>query len=56
VVALAGVLGLSCAAMLTLGWNQVRGGVIAGKRAGPVAAAPPPGRGEGEMSGAGRAG
>ncbi|MEU8117895.1 MFS transporter [Spirillospora sp. NPDC049024] len=32
VVALAGVLGLSAAAILTLGWNQVRGGVIAGAR------------------------
>ncbi|MGP4026069.1 MFS transporter [Actinomadura sp. 3N407] len=41
VVALAGVLGLSAAAMLTLVWNQVRGGVIGGvrERAGPVAVA-----------------
>lgn len=30
VVALSGVLGLSVAAMLTLRWNQLRGGVIAG--------------------------
>ncbi|WP_051713443.1 MFS transporter [Spirillospora albida] len=29
VVALAGVLGVSAAAMLTLGWHQIRGGVIA---------------------------
>jgi MFS family permease len=54
VVALAGAAGLSAAAMLTLGWNQVRGGVIAGTRGGPLAAAPPPGRGEDEMSGASR--
>ncbi|WP_067460688.1 MFS transporter [Actinomadura macra] len=32
VVALSGVLGLSAAAMLTLTWNQVRGGVIAAVR------------------------
>lgn len=42
VVALAGLLGLSAAAMLTLGWNQVRGAVIAGTRGNPVAVAPPP--------------
>lgn len=42
VVALAGVLGLSAAAMLTLVWNQVRGGVIAGmrERVEPVVVAP----------------
>ncbi|QFG22406.1 MFS transporter [Actinomadura sp. WMMB 499] len=33
VVALAGVLGLSVAAMLTLSWNQVRGAAIAGTHA-----------------------
>lgn len=54
VVALAGVLGLSAAAMLTLGWNQVRGGVIAGarERAGSLAVAPPSGGGD-ELSGVG---
>ncbi|MEU8342421.1 Predicted arabinose efflux permease, MFS family [Actinomadura meyerae] len=41
VVALAGLLGLTAAAMLTLGWNQVRGTVIAGTRGNPVAVAPP---------------
>lgn len=41
VVALAGLLGLSVAATLTLGWNQARGGVIAGmrERVEPVAVA-----------------
>ncbi|MFD0684375.1 MFS transporter [Actinomadura fibrosa] len=34
VVALAGVLGLSAAAMLTLVWNQIRGGAIAATRGG----------------------
>jgi MFS family permease len=50
VVALAGALGLSAATMLTFGWNQVRGGVIAGMRgrAGPLAAS------RDELSGAGR--
>lgn len=49
VVALAGVLGLSAAAVLTLGWNQVRGGVIAGtrERVEPVALTPPDGGGDG---------
>ncbi|MEU5876404.1 MFS transporter [Spirillospora sp. NPDC047279] len=43
VVALAGILGLSVAAMLTLTWNQVRGDVIAGMRDRPDhrAAVPP---------------
>ncbi|MEO3827980.1 MFS transporter [Actinomadura sp. B10D3] len=56
VVALAGVLGLSAAAMLTLTWNQVRGGVIAGtrERAGPLTVAPPPAGGD-ELSGVGSA-
>ncbi|MFA1537964.1 MFS transporter [Actinomadura monticuli] len=54
VVAFAGVLGLSVAAMLTLGWNRVRGGVIAGTRPGPVAVAAPPGTGGDELSGVGR--
>ncbi|WP_131737549.1 MFS transporter [Actinomadura roseirufa] len=40
VVALGGVLGVSAATMLALGWNQIRGGVIAGlyERPGPLAA------------------
>ncbi|GGQ28051.1 MFS transporter [Actinomadura coerulea] len=52
VVALAGVLGLSAAAMLTLGWNQVRGGVIAGARehVEPVVVTPSAGGGD-ELSG-----
>ena len=52
VVALAGVLGLSAAAILTLGWNQVRGGVIAGTRehAEPVVVTPSAGGGD-ELSG-----
>ncbi|URN07481.1 MFS transporter [Actinomadura madurae] len=56
VVALAGVLGLSAAAMLTLSWNQVRGGVIAGtrERAGPLAVAPSSAGGD-ELSGVGSA-
>ncbi|GGU91519.1 MFS transporter [Actinomadura cremea] len=39
VVALAGVLGLSVAAMLTLAWNQVRGEAIAGTHAASVVVA-----------------
>ncbi|MES9536421.1 MULTISPECIES: MFS transporter [unclassified Actinomadura] len=52
VVALAGVLGLSAAAILTLGWNQVRGGVIAGarERVEAVVVTPPSGGGD-ELSG-----
>lgn len=52
VVALAGVLGLSAAAILTLGWNQVRGGVVAGTRehVGPVVVTPSSGGGD-ELSG-----
>ena len=50
-MALAGALGLSVAAMLTLGWNKVRGGVIAGTRPGPVAVSPPPGADEDELVG-----
>lgn len=55
-MALAGVLGLSAAAMLTLSWNQVRGGVIAGtrERAGPLAVAPSSAGGD-ELSGVGSA-
>ncbi|MFI0405996.1 MFS transporter [Actinomadura sp. 3N508] len=55
VVALAGVLGLSVAAMLTLGWNQVRGGVIAGmrERVEPVVVAAPS-AGDDELSGVSR--
>ncbi|TDD63734.1 MFS transporter [Actinomadura rubrisoli] len=42
VVALAGVLGLSAAAMLTLVWNQIRGGVMSSMResAGPAVVLP----------------
>ncbi|WP_433466266.1 MFS transporter [Spirillospora sp. CA-128828] len=55
VVALAGVLGLSAAAMLTLCWNQVRGGVIAGsrERVEPVVVTPSSTGGD-ELSGIGR--
>ncbi|MFI0485597.1 MFS transporter [Actinomadura sp. 9N215] len=43
VVALAGLLGLSAAATLTLGWNQIRGGVITAmrERVEPVVVATP---------------
>jgi hypothetical protein len=40
--------------MLTLGWNQVRGGVIAGTRPGPVAVTRPSGGGGDELSGVSR--
>lgn len=49
VVAFAGVLGLSAAALLTLGWNQVRGGLVAGAPVAPAVASP--GGGGEEMSG-----
>ncbi|WP_084262352.1 MFS transporter [Actinomadura formosensis] len=49
VVALAGVLGLSAAALLTLGWKQVRGGLVAGTPAAPAVASP--GGGGDELSG-----
>ncbi|RFS85991.1 MFS transporter [Actinomadura spongiicola] len=53
VVALAGALGLSVSAMLTFGWNQVRGGVIARtrERVEPVVVSP---AGDDELSGVGR--
>ena len=59
VVALAGVLGLSSAAILTLVWNQVRGGVIGGmrgpvERREPVAVAASPGGDDDLPSGVGR--
>ncbi|MFC4052834.1 MFS transporter [Actinomadura syzygii] len=52
VVALAGVLGLSAAAMLTLVWNQHRGAVAAGARdrTDPLVVAAPPSGGD-ELSG-----